>query len=188
MTKRRPPDSRLSKVDQSLGLDDEERRLFEQEFADVTPLRGPQRVVFEEPRPVSSGTGRRAGQGKQSIAVQHHDGKIAGSSYGVSQETLRSLARGDIHVEARCDLHGLNAEVARHSVERFIALSADAGRRAVLFVCGQGRHSDGTPVLRDVVVDVLCSRPVQPDILAFASAAPKHGGAGAIVVLLRKRR
>ena len=174
-----------------LEISEEERRLFEREFAGVKPLRkGGDRVL-----PVFGSEGRKAVDARpmrgsrkdDTLAVDRQDGLITGASYGVSRATIRALARGEIRAESTCDLHGLAAEAARHRIQLFIRESAGTGRRAVLVICGRGKHSGGeSPVLRDVAVDELCNRSTRTQVLAFSTAAPARGGDGALAILLRR--
>jgi len=170
---------------------EEERRLFEKEFADVAPLRkGSDRVVpvLESKDGEGAGThGQRASRPDDALIVEREDGAITGASHGVSRETLRALARGDMGAESTCDLHGLGAEAARRRTQQFVRDSAAAGRRAVLIICGRGLHSGGGgSVLRDVVVSELCSRQARTHVLAFSTATPARGGDGALAILLRR--
>ena len=192
MSSRKPP-SKLEPASARLWLDlnEEERRLFEKEFADVAPLRrGSDRVL-----PVASDVAtkaadagaKREARDSAGLVVEREDGTITGASHGVSRETLRDLARGEIRAEGTCDLHGLGAESARRRIQQFVRDSALAGRRAVLVICGRGLHSGGEgSVLRDVAVSELCSRQARAHVLAFSTASPARGGDGALAVLLRR--
>jgi DNA-nicking Smr family endonuclease len=44
------------------------------------------------------------------------------------------------------------------------------------------------PVLKEAVLGWLCEPPLARLVMAFASAVPEHGGAGATYVLLRRQR
>jgi DNA-nicking Smr family endonuclease len=174
-----------------LDLSEEERRLFEQEFGDVVPLRkGADRVVLESgggaPK-VADPSPKHASHMDDGLVVDREDGAITGASHGVSRETLRALARGDLGAESTCDLHGLGAEAARRRIRQFVRDSASSSRRAVLVICGRGLHSgsDG-PVLRDVAVSELCGRQARAYVLAFSTATPARGGDGALAILLRR--
>ena len=185
-----PPKLEPEKAGVWLELSEEERRLFEKEFADVAPLRkGSDRVVpvlDSKDGKVAGARGPRASRTGDGLVVEREDGAITGASYGVSRETLRDLARGDIRAEIACDLHGLGAEAARHRIQQFVRDSAVAGRRAVLVICGRGLHSGGGgSVLRDVVVNELCSRQARTYVLAFSTATAARGGDGALAILLR---
>jgi DNA-nicking Smr family endonuclease len=172
-------------------LGEEERRLFEKEFADVVPLRkGSDRVLLEGSRTVPKvvdADARHAARVGHELTIDRQDGGITGASHGVSRETLRALARGDIRAEGTCDLHGLGAEAARHRIQQFVRDSAIGGSRAVLIICGRGLHSrDDGPVLREVAIQVLCSRQACAHVLGFSTAAPARGGEGALAILLRR--
>jgi DNA-nicking Smr family endonuclease len=189
----RKPPPRPEPVQSRVWLDvsEEERRLFEKEFADVAPLRKGSDRVFPEagdvaPKVADAGA-KRAARDEGALVVEREDGTITGASHGVSRETLRELARGTLRAEGTCDLHGLGAEAARHRIQQFIRDSALTGRRAVLVICGRGLHSGGEgSVLREVAVSELCSRQVRVHVLAFSTASPARGGDGALAVLLRR--
>jgi DNA-nicking Smr family endonuclease len=174
-----------------LDLGEEERQLFEREFADVAPLRkGSDRVLpgasDAQPKVADAGAKRASREGA-GLVVERQDGMITGASHGVSRETLRGIARGEISAESTCDLHGLGAEAARRRLQQFVSESATAGRRAVLVICGRGLHSRGDgPVLREVAIQVLCSRQACAHVLGFSTAAPARGGDGALAILLRR--
>jgi DNA-nicking Smr family endonuclease len=190
-TRKPPPKPEFSQPRVWLNLNEEERQLFEKEFADVAPLRkGSDRVLpvagAVEPKAEVAGAKRelRAGAG---LVVDRQDGMITGASHGVSRETLRELARGEIRAESTCDLHGFDAESARRRIQQFVRDSAVAGRRAVLVICGRGLHSGSEgPVLREVAVRELCSRQARAHVLAFSTASPARGGDGALAILLRR--
>jgi DNA-nicking Smr family endonuclease len=172
-------------------LSEEERRIFEREFGDVVPLRkGADRVVLESggsARKVVGPSAKRPSHTDDGLVVDREDGSITGASHGVSRETLRDLARGDIRAEATCDLHGLGVEAARRRIQQFLRDSAAAGRRAVLVICGRGLHSGGEgSVLREVVVSELCNHRAREHVLAFSTATPARGGDGALAILLRR--
>ncbi len=65
--------------------------------------------------------------------------------------------------------------------------SRDADRRRVLVITGKGRDF-GEGVLRDAVPRWLNEDSIRPMIRAFSHAAPKHGGEGALYVLLKRRK
>jgi DNA-nicking Smr family endonuclease len=190
-TRKPPPKLEPERAGVWLALSEEERRLFEKEFADVEPLRkGSDRVAPVLDRQDGKGVGTqgaRASRTGNALVVSREDGSITGASHGVSRETLRDLARGDIRAEGICDLHGLGAEAARRRIQQFVRDSAAAGRRAVLVICGRGLHSGGEgSVLRDVTVSELCSHQAREHVLAFSTATAARGGDGALAVLLRR--
>ena len=60
-------------------------------------------------------------------------------------------------------------------------------KRCVLLVHGRGTHSkDHLPVLKEALRTWLSTNRFGRHVLAFATAQPADGGAGAIYVLLRR--
>jgi DNA-nicking Smr family endonuclease len=115
------------------------------------------------------------------------DEYIEGLADGIDRRLLKRLRAGDYAVQAHVDLHGLTREEARDRVARFLLDSRRAGRRCVLIVHGRGNHSkDSIPVLKQAVRSWLERGQIARTVLAFATARPSDGGAGAVYVLLRR--
>lgn len=114
---------------------------------------------------------------------EYIEGRVSGLDHGV----VRKLRRGDFAVQGHVDLHGLTREEAKQAVDRFLRASRQAGKRCVLVVHGRGLHSkDQLPVLKDALRGWLGSARFGRHVLAFATARPVDGGAGALYVLLRR--
>jgi len=111
-----------------------------------------------------------------------------GLARGVDRAHLVRLRRGEQRVERRIDLHGLSAAEARRELTAELQEAFAEGVRGVLVVHGRGVHSEGGPVLKGGVVDWLTGPPLASLVLAFATAQPRDGGAGASYVLLRRAR
>lgn len=112
---------------------------------------------------------------------------IEGRVAGVDPSIVRKLRHGEFAVQGHVDLHGLTREEAKRAVERFLRSSRTAGKRCVLVVHGRGIHSkDQLPVLKDALRTWLSTARFGRHVLAFATARPVDGGAGAIYVLLRR--
>ncbi|RME21815.1 MAG: DNA mismatch repair protein MutS, partial [Deltaproteobacteria bacterium] len=115
------------------------------------------------------------------------DEVVEGIAAGVDAEILPRLRRGDFSVQAHLDLHGLTRDEAREKVAQFIDTSLAMGRRCVLIIHGRGRGSkDKQPVLKQSLCRWLTRSSLRKKVLAFTTARPCDGGAGAIYVLLRK--
>jgi DNA-nicking Smr family endonuclease len=111
------------------------------------------------------------------------EGKVA----GLDHHLVRKLRRGDFAVQGHVDLHGMTRDEAKAAVERFLRASRNAGKRCVLVVHGRGLHSkDQLPVLKDALKTWLSTARFARHVLAFATARPADGGAGAIYVLLKR--
>jgi DNA-nicking Smr family endonuclease len=112
---------------------------------------------------------------------------IEGRVASVSHEIVRKLRRGEFAVQGHVDLHGMTRDEAKREVEGFLRASRNAGKRCVLVVHGRGLHSkDQLPVLKDALRTWLSTARFGRHVLAFATARPVDGGAGAIYVLLRR--
>jgi DNA-nicking Smr family endonuclease len=125
------------------------------------------------------------GEGAFDIAAT--DEYIEGSAPGLDRRLVRRLRRGEYAVQAHLDLHGLTAAEAKLEVERFVDEAQRLGHRCVLLVHGRGLHSkDSVPVLKERLKVWLTRGRLARAVLAFATARPADGGAGAVYVLLRR--
>lgn len=103
---------------------------------------------------------------------------------GVPEAVFRKLKRGQFRIGDEFDLHGLNLREAKQAVRTFLLESRDADLRCVRVIHGKGlRSGPQGPVLKRSLDGWLRHR---SDVLAFTSAKPAHGGAGATLVLLRQ--
>ncbi|HEV2607788.1 MAG TPA: Smr/MutS family protein [Xanthomonadaceae bacterium] len=103
----------------------------------------------------------------------------------VPPQTLRRLKRAEFAIEDEIDLHASSERAAEELLRRFLAEARDAAHHCVRIVHGKGLHSAQGPVLKGVVERMLNQR---ADVLAYASAPAAHGGTGAVLVLLARRR
>lgn len=119
--------------------------------------------------------------------VASTDEYIEGSATGIDRNLVRKLRRGDYAIQAHLDLHGLVKKEAHVEVEAFLDDARKRGLRCVLIVHGRGLHSkDSVPVLKERLRVWLSRGRIARGVLAFATAKPADGGAGAVYVLLRK--
>jgi DNA-nicking Smr family endonuclease len=96
---------------------------------------------------------------------------------GVSRQTLRKLRRGHWAVQDQVDLHGLNRHQALALTDDFLKSATRRGLRCVRIV-----HGKGLGVLKGKLRKWL---PLRNEVLAFTQAPAAHGGAGAMLVMLR---
>jgi DNA-nicking Smr family endonuclease len=102
---------------------------------------------------------------------------------GVRDQVLRRLRRGLIPIEAQLDLHGVTQSVARSLTVQFIDSARAGGLRCVRIIHGKGMRSGSRGAILKSALNGWLRR--HPDVLAFTSARPIDGGAGAAYVLLR---
>ena len=160
-------------------------------------VKGP-KVVTKEPPPLDSVKIRNeeeealeelallvAGDGPFDISSSSE--RIEGHVAGLDAKLLKRLRGGDYPLQGRLDLHGLSRVEAKSQVERFVMDARRSGKRCVLLVHGRGLHSDDQiAVLKEGVQQWLSRGRLAREVLAFCSALPKDGGAGAVYVLLRR--
>jgi DNA-nicking Smr family endonuclease len=120
---------------------------------------------------------------------------------GIDRRTSQKLARGQVEVDARVDLHGSSRAVARGRLLDFLVQAHGRGHRTVLVITGKGEapfarhtlHGTGhfhTPerqgVLRRAATEWLGEPEFTAVVSGFQPAHPKHGGGGAFYVRLRR--
>ncbi len=102
---------------------------------------------------------------------------------GLAHKTLKQLRQGKIKIEARLDLHHLKSYEAIEACQQFLENAQARGLKWVLVIHGKGHFSkDGKAILKSLLNEWLRE---QAAVLAFASCQAKHGGRGAVYVLLK---
>ena len=127
--------------------------------------------------------------GHAQIDITFTDEYIEGSVKGFSPKLMRQLKKGQFPIQDYVDLHGLTKQRAEERVRDFLLQSYRLGLRCVLIVHGRGLNSENhIPVLKERLPGWLNRRPINKIVLAFSTARPYDGGAGAIYVLLKRRK
>jgi DNA-nicking Smr family endonuclease len=123
-----------------------------------------------------------------------------GTRAGQSQNTLdgtwdRKIGNGQIQPDRTIDLHGYNLSAAHHRLDRGFDEAIRDGARVILLVTGRPARSGASRIdlplrgiIRESVGDWLASSRHQPAIAAIRNAHPRHGGAGALYIILRRTR
>jgi DNA-nicking Smr family endonuclease len=175
-------------------LDDE--RLFEIAMSGVTPIsQEPTRApgpppskpkIFDDDAEAYAELAELvAGHG--TFDISSTDEYIEGSAPGIDHRLVAALRTGQYAVQGHLDLHGMDREEAKIAVDRFLTRSRKEGKRCVLLVHGRGLNSkDHIPVLKERLKVWLARGRIAKSVLAFATARPTDGGAGAVYVLLRR--
>lgn len=102
---------------------------------------------------------------------------------GVAHGVYRRLKQGGYPLDARLDLHRHTVEQARKAIVRFILDCQQYDVRSALVLHGKGERGEQKAVLKSYTRHWLT---LIPEVLAFHSAQPWHGGAGALYVLIKK--
>lgn len=106
----------------------------------------------------------------------------AGAAPGLDRSTNDKLRRGQLPIDAKLDLHGMDRARAHRALDRFLDGASAQGKRCLLVVTGK------SGVLKTEVPRWLNEQPARSRLIAFAAAQPRHGGAGALYLLLKRRR
>jgi DNA-nicking Smr family endonuclease len=102
---------------------------------------------------------------------------------GVQEGVYRKLRLGKYDPQSRLDLHRVTLRDARIQVISFLSDAHTHGLRTLLITHGKGYHSVTPGRLKSYVAHWLEEWDL---VLAYHSAKPWHGGAGATYVLIRK--
>lgn len=181
---------------------EDEIRLWREATRDVRPLIETAKAVppAPPPAPASEPTATRPAQRTPARTPPHVPAQPLpvvqgrGAVAGLDRRSAMRLRRGTLPVEARLDLHGLTQDEAHHALNGFLATQTRADRRVVLVITGRGfspgerGSGEGSGVLRRSLPRWLHEGANRERVLAYSPAQPRHGGAGAFYVLLRRRR
>ena len=183
------------------GLSDEDKQLFHAHMNGVTPLahtpKHSEKKVLKQTSPIQSHV-RTSTRPKHiplkkldiylSSAYQdivYADTQLSFNRGELANSRFRELKNGLIPYQGRLDLHGKRSEEAQDTLLTFLAEQINLDHRCLLIIHGKGGLGIKTPpVLKNLINYWL--RQI-PEVLAFHSALPRHGGAGAVYVFLKKK-
>jgi DNA-nicking Smr family endonuclease len=113
-------------------------------------------------------------------------------AHGLDSSWDRKLARGVLTPDFTLDLHGHSLDAAWMRLEHGLTLAQAQGARVVLVITGRPRPADAADrgrqrgAIRAKLLDWLAAGSHGSRIAAVRGAHPRHGGAGAVYVVLRK--
>ncbi|MBT4521805.1 MAG: DNA endonuclease SmrA [Halieaceae bacterium] len=181
-------------------MNGDEEDIFWQEMSGVEPLRRERRVPVRRkglPDNDSSMAHRRSA----AVADLEPDGNnltdtgidpldpwyvLDFKRPGIQNGVYRKLRQGRYEVEAGLDMHRMSVEVARHELFAFVQEAQLLGLRTLILIHGKGESAPGreqASILKGCTNHWLRQLEV---VQAFHSAQPRHGGTGAVYILLRK--
>jgi DNA-nicking Smr family endonuclease len=96
----------------------------------------------------------------------------------------KKVRRGQLAIAATFDLHGHTQASAARALPAFVERQQADGARCLLVITGKGREGQG--VLRRNFLLWLESPGARRRVSGYAEAHPKHGGAGAFYLFLRR--
>jgi DNA-nicking Smr family endonuclease len=173
--------------------------LWRQFTADVRPLNerdGP--ISVRSPSDKRSANGRKDGKAPRAApGLPRHEQRPKRPSSEVALDPTRPididrrswerLKKGQVDIERTLDLHGRTQIEAHSALNRFLTMASAAGLRYILVVTGKG-GTEGKGVLRQMVPRWLGEAGNRQKILTYCPAQPRHGGDGALYILLKRQR
>ena len=170
---------------------DDDRKAFAEATRGVRRLRPSDKAHLERPRPKPKARQTRAARAavlEQSLEgppVSDGGDDVAFRRDSVPTKTFGRLKRGEFAIEAEVDLHGMRLAEAEAELKAFLSECAARGLGCVRIIHGKGaRSGPGGPILKPSVHRWLARF---DQVRAFVSAQPRHGGSGAVYVLLKGR-
>lgn len=172
-------------------LANEEKELWERVVATVKPLRRPvpsrREEPAEKPRPALAAT-PAALKKAEAVAPKRGPDRLD----GLDASWDRRLARGLVSPDVTIDLHGHSLVRAHDVLDRRLEEAIRSGARLILLITGKPPCDDRFPIIRGAIRasinDWLHASRHAADIAAVRNAHPRHGGAGALYLILRRRR
>lgn len=113
---------------------------------------------------------------------------------GLDASWERKLARAAVHPDFTLDLHGHSLEAAHARLDHGLLQAVTLGARMVLVITGKPRptesadRGDRRGAIRAKLLDWLAAGPHAGRIAAVRPAHRRHGGAGALYVILRRSK
>jgi DNA-nicking Smr family endonuclease len=113
---------------------------------------------------------------------------------GLDASWDRKLARAAIAPDFTLDLHGCTLDQAHARLDAGLMQAKAMGARLVLLITGKPRPVDAADraaqrgAIRAKVLDWLAAGPHASDIAAIRKAHRRHGGVGALYVVLKRPR
>ncbi len=162
------------------AVSEAERQLWRSAIRDAKPLAGRDVPPPPPPPPPAEPVVADAPPSPaiQPLPVRH--------GTGLDKRSAERLRRGQMRIDARLDLHGMTQDVAHAALHGFVERAMASGFRVLLVITGKGEPGGG--VLKRGVPRWLDDPAIRRFILDTAGAQPKHGGEGALYVLLRRVR
>lgn len=114
--------------------------------------------------------------------------------HGLDRSWERKLAKARIAPDLTLDLHGHSLDAAHAQLNRGLAQAVAMGARLVLVITGKPRpvaaadRGEQRGAIRAKLLDWLAAGPHASRIAALRPAHPRHGGSGALYVVLRRQK
>lgn len=101
-----------------------------------------------------------------------------------NRESERQVKRGQVQIDAACDLHYFSENVAHVKMKEFVLRKRREGCRCILVITGKGHGGEGK--IRRSFRLWLETKEAYSLISGYSPAHYKHGGEGAFYLFLRR--
>ena len=168
-------------------LSAEEHRLWDKVVESVRPYRAPAPRAAAEPPAAAPAEAppRHPAKARATAAAPARPGTTLDGSWD------RRLSRGAVQPDLVLDLHGHDLATAYDLLDARLEEAIARGSRMLLLITGKapgaGRDT-GRGRIRAAMGDWLAASRHAGRIAAVRGAHPRHGGAGALYIVLRKAR
>jgi len=183
-------------------LSPEEADLWARVAETVTPIEGGGRSVrtlADNPDVARSLLPRAAAKVTRSAARSNPAAPVSKprhvpDSHGLDSSWDKKLTRGIVQPDFTLDLHGATLDAAHGRLMHGLTQAKAVGARVILLVTGKPRpveSADRTSkrgAIRAKVMDWLAHSEHALDIAAVRNAHRRHGGQGALYIILKRRR
>lgn len=159
------------------------------DWSDLSNLKPRQRAQKSNPATITAAPEEnfRTTTGNVSID-QLETNLLSGYDPSLDLKTRKRLAKGEYSFSARLDLHGYTMDEAWDSCMKFINQAFEQRLRCVLLVHGKGKGYGDKGNMGLIKAQISGWLSNSPHVMAYHTALPKHGGSGAVYVLLRKNK
>lgn len=188
------------------GLTPDEAEMWAKVAATVKPLHA-RKVAVRETEPVVAGVAVPRPPGKRVKPVRVAQPVVAPAPevtraptrpldrHGLDASWDRKLAKAAVSPDFTLDLHGHTLDAAHARLDHGLTQAIAHGARLVLLITGRPRPSDDHAsrgerrgAIRAKVLDWLAAGAHASKIAAVRQAHPRHGGAGAVYIVLKRLR
>ena len=180
------------------GLTQEEAAAWARLASTVTPLERlrPRKVpsIVAEPAPVLTPAPAKLVKGRVPPPLPTPTAPAPKTGPGLDSHWDRRLARRSTEPDFTLDLHGHTLDQAHRRLDQGLVQARAMDARLVLVVTGKPRPVDAADrghkrgAIRAKIVDWLAAGPHASAIAAIRKAQPRHGGEGALYLVLKRQR
>jgi DNA-nicking Smr family endonuclease len=180
------------------GLSAQEEAAWARLASSVTPLKGRRLEAKLAANAIPAAPPAKKVKGRvpppRTIPVPAKATREPVPSPGLDSHWEKRLARAALEPDFTLDLHGHTLDQAHRRLDMGLAQAKAMGARLVLLITGKPRPADAADrgerrgAIRAKILDWLAAGPHSADVAAIRNAQRRHGGEGALYIVLRRRR